>query len=138
MNTTREQKKSKALELMKTLDIYKPYIKAFKDNDTICVFENFGGYYIDKDSKLYNEIKNFEEENDCLVYAVTHEYTDFGECYDFLFVSDYEDEWEYIISYSDQNRHVILSYVLNNDMPDCSEFGDITIQSFGGGVRRIA
>lgn len=138
MNTTREQKKSKALELMKTLDIYKPYIKAFKDNDTICVFENFGGYYIDKDSKLYDEIKNFEEENDCLVYAVTHEYTDFGECYDFLFVSDYEDEWEYIISYSDQNRHVILSYVLNNDMPDCSEFGDITIQSFGGGVRRIA
>ena len=138
MNTTREQKKSKALELMKTLDIYKPYIKAFKDNDTICVFENFGGYYIDKDSKLYNEIKNFEEENDCLVYAVTHEYTDFGECYDFLFVSDYEDEWEYIISYSDQNRHVIFSYVLNNDMPDCSEFGDITIQSFGGGVKRIA
>ena len=138
MNTTREQKKSKALELMKTLDIYKPYIKAFKDNDTICVFENFGGYYIDKDSKLYNEIKNFEEENDCLVYAVTHEYTDFGECYDFLFVSDYEDEWEYIISYSDQNRHVIFSYVLNNDMPDCSEFGDITIQTFGGGVRRIA
>lgn len=138
MNTTREQKKSKALELMKTLDIYKPYIKAFKDNDTICVFENFGGYYIDKDSKLYDEIKNFEEENDCLVYAVTHEYTDFGECYDFLFVSDYEDEWEYIISYSDQNRHVILSYVLNNDMPDCSEFGDITIQTFGGGVRRIA
>ena len=138
MNTTREQKKSKALELMKTLDIYKPYIKAFKDNDTICVFENFGGYYIDKDSKLYDEIKNFEEENDCLVYAVKHEYTDFGECYDFLFVSDYEDEWEYIISYSDQNRHVILSYVLNNDMPDCSEFGDITIQTFGGGVRRIA
>lgn len=138
MNTTREQKKSKALELMKTLDIYKPYIKAFKDTDTICVFENFGGYYIDKDSKLYNEIKNFEEENDCLVYAVTHEYTDFGECYDFLFVSDYEDEWEYIISYSDQNRHVIFSYVLNNDMPDCSEFGDITIQTFGGGVRRIA
>lgn len=138
MNTTREQKKSKALELMKTLDIYKPYIKAFKDNDTVCVFENFGGYYIDKDSKLYNEIKNFEEENDCLVYAVTHEYTDFGECYDFLFVSDYEEEWEYIISYSDQNRHVILSYVLNNDMPDCSEFGDITIQTFGGGVRRIA
>lgn len=138
MNTTREQKKIKALELMKTLDIYKPYIKAFKDNDTICVFEDFGGYYIDKDSKLYDEIKNFEEENDCLVYAVTHEYTDFGECYDFLFVSDYEDEWEYIISYSDQNRHVILSYVLNNDMPDCSEFGDITIQSFGGGVRRIA
>ena len=138
MNTTREQKKSKALELMKTLDIYKPYIKAFKDNDTICVFENFGGYYIDKDSKLYDEIKNFEEENDCIVYAVTHEYTDFGECYDFLFVSDYEDEWEYIISYSNQNKHVILSYVLNNDMPDCSEFGDITIQSFGGGVRRIA
>lgn len=40
MNTTREQKKSKALELMKTLDIYKPYIKAFKDNDTVSLTQS--------------------------------------------------------------------------------------------------
>lgn len=30
MNITIEQKKQKALELMKKLDIYKPYIKALK------------------------------------------------------------------------------------------------------------
>lgn len=36
MNTTRQQKKEKALEIMKTMDIYKPYIKGFKDDD--CLF----------------------------------------------------------------------------------------------------
>ncbi len=36
MNITIENKKQKALELMKTLDIYKPYIKGFeKDNKAI-------------------------------------------------------------------------------------------------------
>ena len=29
MNTTIEERKEKAIEIMKTLDIYKPYIKGF-------------------------------------------------------------------------------------------------------------
>lgn len=33
MNITNEIKKEKALELMNKLDIYKPYIRAFKERD---------------------------------------------------------------------------------------------------------
>ena len=44
MNITTENKKQKAIEIMNELDIYKPYIKGFRENNQICFFENFGGF----------------------------------------------------------------------------------------------
>ena len=44
MKITRELKKQKAIELMNRLDIYKPYIKGFKDKNSVCFYENFGGF----------------------------------------------------------------------------------------------
>ena len=35
MKITREVKKQKAIELMNKLDIYKPYIKGFKDKNSV-------------------------------------------------------------------------------------------------------
>ena len=45
MNITKEIKKQKAIELMNKLDIYKPYIKGFKDKNSVCFYENFGGFW---------------------------------------------------------------------------------------------
>ena len=42
------------------------------------------------------KIKEFEENHNVLVYAVTHEYTEFGERYDLLYVPDYKEEWDEI------------------------------------------
>lgn len=89
MNITIENKKAKAIELMKKLDIYKPYIKGFEKDNTVCFYENFGGFWAWQEPELMEKIKTFEEKHNCLVYAVTHEYTEFGECYDFLYISDY-------------------------------------------------
>ncbi len=69
--------------------------------------------------------------------AVTHELTEFGELYDFLIVTDYPDEWNTLV-YSEGNRHTAFAYVWNKDDDWCSEFSSITVQSFGGGIRRIA
>ena len=88
MNITIENKKQKALELMKTLDIYKPCIKGFEKDNHVCFFEGFGGFWAYQEPELMAKIKEFEEKHNCLVYAVTHEYLEFGECYDFLFISD--------------------------------------------------
>ena len=73
MNKTREEKKIKAIELMKKLDIYKPYIKGFKNEDTVCYFENYGGYWAYQEPGLIEKVKELEEEHNCLVYAITHE-----------------------------------------------------------------
>ena len=81
MNITIENKKQKALELMKTLDIYKPYVKGFEKDNNVYFFEDFGGFWAYQEPELMAKIKEFEEKHNCLVYAVTHEYLEFGECY---------------------------------------------------------
>lgn len=138
MNITREIKKQKAIELMKQLDIYKPYIQGFEKNDTICFFEQFGGFWAYQEPELDKKIKEFEEEYNCLVYAVTHEYLEFGECYDFLFISDYEEEWDYTLEGLSESKYIACAYVWNKNDDLCSEFGSIVICSFGGGIKRIA
>ena len=88
--------KEVAIECMKNLNIYKPYIRKFEKDGTITLFERFGGYYIDEynEPELLKKIKEFEAEYECIVYAVTHEFFMFGECYSFLCISKYEEEWE--------------------------------------------
>ena len=52
MNITIEQKKQKALELMRKLDIYKPYIKGFEKDNEVCFFEGFGGFWAYQEPEL--------------------------------------------------------------------------------------
>ena len=135
----KEQQTQVAIKLMETMDLYKPYIKAFKEKGIVTLYEDYAGFYIEEtEQELLDNIKEFEKEHDCLVYAVTHEYTQFGECYDYLIVPKYEEEWNDLISYSNQTKHVVFAYVVNKDDPWCSEFGDITVNQFGGGLVRVA
>ena len=95
---TFEDKKKKAIELMEELGIYKPYIRGFKQDNTICYFEQYAGFWAYQDEELMKKIKEFEERTGNLVYAVTHEYLEFGECYDFLIIPKYKADWKYLIS----------------------------------------
>ena len=137
MKTTKEQRKEQAIKAMETLDIYKPYIKGFKEKDQVCLFEGYGGFWIDQEPELYAKVREFEKEHNCTVYAVTHEYFEFGECYDFLIITDYEEEWEELVC-EGMRDHIVFAYVWNKDDDNCSEFGSIGIRSFGGGIRRVA
>lgn len=130
-------KKEKALELLKEMDIYKPYIRGFRESDKVCFFENFGGYWLHQEPEIDSKRKEIEAKYKCLVYAVTHEFTKFGELHDFLIVTDYPEEWDTLV-YGQGNRHTAFAYVWNNDDDWCSEFGSVTVQSFGGGIKRIA
>ena len=133
MNTA---KKEKAIQLLKEMDIYKPYIKGFEEKGTVCFFENYGGFWIDQEPELYAKMKEIEKKFSCLVYAVTHEFTPFGECYSFLIVTAYPEEWATLV-HSNGNEHTAFAYVWNKDDDWCSEFGTVMVQSFGGGIRRI-
>ena len=137
MNIKNEQKKEKAIEIMHKLDIYAPYIRGFREENQVCFFEAFGGFWAYQEPELMVKIKEFETQYNVLVYAVTHEYTNFGECYDFLYISDYEEEWDEML-YSQGNMYYTFAYVWNVDDDFCSEFGTIGIRSFGGGIKRVA
>ena len=135
MNTA---KKEKAIQLLKEMDIYKPYIKGFEEKGTVCFFENYGGFWVDQEPLILSKIKELEEKYNCLVYAVTHEMTSIGEMYDFLIVSAYPEEWDDTLLPAGNSSFYAYAYVWNVDDDYCLEFGDIIVHSFGGGIKRIA
>ncbi len=136
MQTTKEQRKKQAVKFMKQLDIYKPYIEGFMDEDKVCFFEGFGGFWVYQEPEIEKKMKEIEKEYNCTVYAITHEFTEFGECYDFLLVSDYPEEWKNLV-YKDSTDFYVFAYVWNKTDDYCSEFGTIGVKSFGGGITRI-
>ena len=136
MNTTLQERKEQAIKCLKELDIYKPYIKGFKQDNQVCYFEHFAGYWAWQEPELIQKIKEIEEKHNCTVYAITHEFTEFGECYSFLIVTDYKEEWDYSLE-KIKNEFYAFAYVWNKDDEYSSEFGTIAITNFGGGIERI-
>jgi len=132
-----EERKIKAIELLKQLGIYKPYIEGFKEKDQVCFFERFGGYWVDQEPEVYNKMKEVEAQFNCTVYAITHEYTEFGECYSFLLVTRYKQEWKNLVV-SENGTHYAFAYVWNRDDDWGSELGTIGVKSFGGGITRVS
>ena len=57
---TIEEKKNKAIEIMKALDIYKPYIQGFKQKDKVCFFENFGGFWLYQEPEIEAKMREIE------------------------------------------------------------------------------
>jgi uncharacterized protein YrzB (UPF0473 family) len=129
--------KEVAISAMKSLDIYAPYINKFEKDGTATLFERFGGYYIEKDNEpeLLKKIKEVEEETGAIVYAVTHTITSDGEMYELLCISEHEEEWEDILNWI--KKGYAFSYVWNKSYDYDSEFGDIVVKSFGGGIARV-
>ena len=131
-----EERKIKAIELLEKLDIYKPYIKGFRESDKVCFFERFGGYWVDQEPEIYNKMKEIEKQFNCTVYAITHEFTEFGECYSFLLVTNYKSEWKNLVV-TENGTHYAFAYVWNKDDDWCSELGTVGVKSFGGGITRV-
>ena len=131
-----QKQKAKAIEIMKQMDIYKPYIHGFEKQDKVCFFEQFGGFWVYQEPEVEAKMKELEKKYGCMVYAITHEFTQFGECYSFLIVTKYKEEWNRCVV-SEKNKHYAFAYVWNKDDDWCSEFGTVVVQSFGGGIKRI-
>ena len=137
MNVSIETKKAEAIKRMKALDLYKPYITLFEKDNQIFMSEMTGGVYEFNDNEeLVAKVKAFEEEYDALVYHVIRTMTQFGELYNFLYVSKYQEEWE--TDNEDIAEGYALVYVWNKTDDWCSEFGSIGVQGKFGGIVRTA
>lgn len=135
----KETLKEIAVECLEKLDIYKPYIQKFRSEKTMpCFYENFAGFWADQEPVLWSKVKEVEEEYSCLVYAITHELLEFGECWSMLCVSRHTKSMEDCLgAFSKPNTFYTFAYVWNKTNEDLSEFGDIAVRSFGGGIKRI-
>ena len=134
MNVSREIKKVEAIKRMKAMGIFPDAIKQFKNSDIVMVSEPpLGGLYWLNDEEK-EMVRKFEQENNALVYLVARSFTNIGKMDNLFYVSNYDDEWE--MENEDLKDHYAFVYVVNHDMPDCSEFGSIAWKSIGGGVLR--
>jgi len=135
----RAKQKEKAIELIYELNLHKDYIIAFKHDDTVTMFERYIGFWAYQYPELMQKIKEIENRYKVLVYAVTHEYTDMGEMYSFLIVSNYKSEWKYCLEKGiHPHEYIAYAYVWNKDVEEFSEFGSIGIKKSFGGITRTA
>ena len=131
-----QQQKQTAIALMKQLDIYQPYIDVFEKEDVVSFFEHYIGFWAYQDKELDAKVKEIEKEYGCRVYAITHEFTDFGECYSLLLVSKYQEEWAHSLIQRGK-QYYAFAYVWNKTDAYCSEFGTVCVKSALGGITRI-
>ena len=137
MNVSKEIKKEEAIKRMKVLDLFGPYIEAFKDKDQIFMSEMTGGVYeFEANTELVDKVKEFEAEHNALVYHVIRTLTEFGELYTFLYVSDYKEE--YVLDNADIKAGYALAYVWNKNCEWCSEFGEVGVKGLFGGIVRVS
>ncbi len=137
MKTTIEARKQKAIKLLNKLDVYKPYIDGFVKENKVCFFEGYGGFWVDQEPEVEQKMRELEQKHNCCVYAITHEYLEFGECWDFLIVPYDDEDWDYLADKASGNVYYTLAYVWNKDCEYNSEFGDVAVKSWGGGLCRI-
>lgn len=129
--------KEKAIKYLEQLNIYKPYINGFKAKaQKVCFYENFGGFWVFQEPEIEKKMHEIEKEYNAVCYAITHEYTDFGECWDFLLTTEVGKDDEEMYYAKDFNCYYALAYVYNKTIPEFSELGTIGVKSFGGGLMR--
>ena len=133
MEELKIKQKQEAIERMKMLKIYSQAIKEFEKENVINVSEH-GGILFWLDDEQQEMVKRFEEKYNTVVYHVIHNYTEFGELYSLLYVSQHETEWGY--DKDDIKHNIALCYVVNKDEENFSEFGSIGIKPQFGGVIR--
>lgn len=135
MNISIEDKKKEAVARMKALGIFPQTIEQFEKDGYVSISDPpFGAFYW-ADGKDLERIKQFEAEHNALVYVVIRSYTNIGKMDSFLFVSDYEEEWQ--MDRDDIEHQQALAYVYNHDIPDFSEIGAIGLElTVAAGLRR--
>lgn len=133
MEELRAKQKAQAIERMKKLGIMEQPVKEFEEEGKLNLSENGGLlYYLNEDEQKM--VDDFEKENNGLVYHVIKSRTTIGLMYALLYVSEYLEEWK--MDMEDLGEGQALAYVVNMDMPDCSEFGTIGIKPSVGGLIR--
>ena len=126
-------------------DLHPNVLRDFKYKQKVNYSERtrFAGilYWVDNEERFVKAIKEFEESHDALVYAVTHENLEFGECLTLLYVSKYKEEWEGDKKDLSSKVNGVMypyAYVLNLTHPEYSEGGSVGLVTRGGGLIRVS
>lgn len=143
MITNKKILKEEALRRMNKVNLTKDVINLFSKEDKLYYSERQSGlmpavlYWLDNNEDYVKMVKDFEERTGYLVYHVIKTHTSFGVILDFLFVSTYDDDWEYEIEDAGEYTRV-MSMANNLTDEHMSDMGSILVKPKMGGLERIA
>lgn len=124
-------------QLTETFDLKKDFLNRFQDGVVAYCYRTCqeDGFAAPKDFKLdwRLEKESFEYLYDTLVYLVLVNKTAYGEMLSMLYVSSYEEDWEY----ERLTEDYITAYVYNLDT-EFGELGDVFLTSKDGVLIRWA
>ncbi len=89
------------------------------------------------DKRIIQKVKELRENLNCEVYAITHELSEFGECYSFLIVPEYQEDWDKLLRPGSDGTFLVYAYVWNTTHEECSESGYIAVKFGNGMLRRV-
>lgn len=137
MRVSKEKKKAEAISRMKKIGIFPETIRQFKKDDLVSISEPPFGAFFWAEGEDLETLRAWEEKHNALVYVVIRSYTEVGVLDSYLYVSDFEEEWD--DARDDLTHNESLAYVYNKDEPLFSEHGYIGFErTIAAGLRRTA
>lgn len=131
---TKEAKQKEAVKRLEKLVVREELIQNFLAHELVPI--SFSGvdqvYELNKGG--VDRIKAFENNYNALVYYVIFAATGLGNMESYLFVSDYEEEWE--MDHDDLDDGYAMTWTENLDHPEFSEFGSISFSRTKRGALR--
>jgi hypothetical protein len=126
-----------AIQCLKRLGVYQPYIRKFEKDGVPVFYERSTGFYADQEPVLWAKIKEIQETYNVLVYCLTHDWFDFGECWSMMCIQKNIENLEDYIMEAGTDTFYVFSYVWNEDHDCLSEFGSVVMKSYDGNLRRL-
>ena len=137
MKTDRREQKDYAYDVMERIGISKKLIAEFANTERVYYFDNFHAFPVEQFRELNERKCKFELENDCTVYAITHEKVAFDDWYTMLYIPNDANEWLTLVETKDC-YHQVLAHVANMYDSANDESGYVFIRAMNGGIKRIA
>ena len=134
-----------AIERLEILEkeylLHENVLKEFKEDETIYYSENLGGafsgilYWLSNKDEYVEKVRKIERERNIFVYHCILNHTIDGALLTMLYVSEYQNEWEF--EKNDLKNGCIDVYVCNLNRDIDSEFGSVQITGVNDGLVRV-
>lgn len=129
----RNTMKAEAIDRMNILGIREDAVDDFINHDEIYISK--GNNLLKLTDEQKDIVKHFEDDYNNVVYHCVESTTMFGKMFNMLFVSEFDEEWEY--DRYGLPKGEVLAMVENITYPENSDMGTIGVVNVDGILTRI-
>lgn len=131
---SKKEMKKEAINRMRILQLHQNVLYDFMNENKLNKSDSPLGTLYWLDEKEIKIVKDFEKRHSVLVYHVIHTFSNLGETYELLFVTNEKEEWEN--EKRDLKNGFAFAQVIVIDYEPNSEMGYIGVEAKNGGIIR--